>query len=70
MSTDVIQLVCKQIDELKQKVDTLETKVDELRGEVTAMKDSYNTTVTLIKYVITPLLFILGGLVGIKIALP
>jgi len=55
---------------LKQKVDALETKVDELRGEVTAMRDSYNTTVTLIKYVITPLLFILGALVGVKIALP
>jgi prefoldin subunit 5 len=70
MSSDVIQIICKQIDELKQEVNTLETKVDELRGEVTAMKDSYNTTITLTKYVITPLLFILGALVGVKIALP
>jgi len=70
MTDDLIQRLCKEIDDLKQKIDILESKVNELRGEVIAMKDSYNTTVVLIKYVITPMLFILGALVGVKIVLP
>jgi len=70
MTDDLIQRLCKEIDDLKQKIDILESKVNELKGEVITMKDSYNTTVVLIKYVITPMLFILGALVGVKIVLP
>jgi len=70
MSQDLIQYVCKELDDLKNEVKQLSEKVNQLDGKVTAMVDNNQTLITLIKYVITPLLIIVGGLVGIKLVLP
>ena len=52
-----------EIGELKEKVASLEAKVDMLIHENTTLK-------MLLQYVVTPLLIIVGALVGVKIAIP
>lgn len=65
------------IDDLVVKVSELNMKVARLEQEVKDLKELLeiyikreNNTAMLIKYVITPMLFILGALVGIKLAIP
>lgn len=48
----------------------MENKIDELIERVSALEAKAGTTKTLIKWVIFPLLIILGGLIGLKLGLP
>lgn len=56
-------------DDIKDIKDTC-SKFDEVKSEVTKLMGSASTTLMLLKWVITPLIVILGALVGVKIALP
>jgi len=69
-SDDFYVKVLQSISDLNARVQKLEQDVAELKGEVSALTANSNTTMTLIKYVITPLLIIVGALVGIKLTLP
>ena len=51
------------MDEVVRRLTSLETKVEVLLGQTSTMN-------TLIKYVILPLIIILGALVGVKVAFP
>jgi len=68
MST-IDDLVVK-ISELNMKVARLEQEVKDLKELLEIYIRRENNTAMLIKYVITPMLFILGALVGIKLAIP
>jgi len=59
-----------QVSQLQIRVDNLESKVSELSGKLDLLLAQSNTTVMLMKYVITPLLIIVGALVGIKLSIP
>ncbi len=56
-----------EVQDLRDRLVRLETKVDSLAESVAKMMGSSDTLNTLIKFVITPLLVILGGLIGIKL---
>ena len=58
------------MDELVRRISALEGKVDALEEEIAVMLAQSGTTNTLIKYVILPLIIILGALVGVKVAFP
>ena len=53
----------KWIEKCDERLDTINKELGTLTGES-------NTVKTLVKWVITPLLFILAGLVGIKLVMP
>jgi len=55
--------VCKQVEKL-------ETKVDNLIKAVATLQGSEGITKLLCKWVIFPLILIVGGLVGLNVALP
>ena len=58
------------MDEVIRRLTALEGKVDALEDEVAVMLAQSGTTNTLIKWVILPLVIIMGGLVGIKLVWP
>lgn len=58
------------MDELYRRLGVLEGKVEKMEETVHELIGATGTTNTLIKYVILPLIVILGGLVGIKLVLP
>jgi chorismate-pyruvate lyase len=67
---DTLAKIYSTMTDLSIRVNTLEQKVAELNGKIEILTNNNNTMVTLIKYVITPLLIIVGALVGIKLTLP
>lgn len=58
------------LEELASKVSQLEDKLDVCATKLTTMENQGNTIRILVQWVITPLLVILGGLVGVKLVLP
>ncbi len=60
----------QQVQEHERRIGKLDDCVDNLEKSVAGIKGSMSTVEMLIKWVIVPLLVIVGGLVGIKIALP
>ncbi len=56
-----------EVQDLRDRLVRLETKVDSLAESVAKMVGSSDTLNTIVKFVITPLLVILGGLIGIKL---
>lgn len=59
-----------EIMELKERVGKLETKVDMLNQAVQLLAQRNQQLVLIIKWVVVPLIIILGGLVGVKIVIP
>lgn len=58
------------MDEVIARLLALEGRVNDLEHKVDILLGQTGTINTLIKWVILPLIVILGGLVGIKIMLP
>ena len=56
-----------EVQDLRDRLVRLEAKVDCLAETVAKMAGSADTLNTIVKFVITPLLVILGGLIGIKL---
>ncbi|RLE62944.1 MAG: hypothetical protein DRJ38_08685 [Thermoprotei archaeon] len=54
------------ISEMKKEINKILVKLGNIEGKL----NNYGTMSLLIKYVITPLIVILGALVGVKIVLP
>lgn len=60
----------EQIKEHERRILRLEDCVDSVEKAVAGIKGSMGTVEMLVKWVIVPLLVIVGGLVGIKLVLP
>jgi len=58
------------IEELRKDVKRLEDKVDKVSEKVALLEGQHNMTELLVKWVIMPLVVILGALVGVKLAWP
>ena len=58
------------MSEIEQRLLALEGRLNDLEHKVDQLLGSQNTLTQLIKFVILPLIIIVGGLVGIKIAIP
>jgi len=52
---------------ISERLDKIEERLNKINSELGQVLGSQKTTVILIKYVILPLIIILGGLVGIRI---
>jgi hypothetical protein len=66
MSSDLeyrVKLLEEQIKVLNERLNTLEVKIE-------VLIQTNNQLNTLIKYVITPLIIILGAIVGVKVTIP
>jgi uncharacterized protein (DUF3084 family) len=55
---------------LNDKIHDLDDKISFINGQIQVLLNQANTTQLLLKYVVTPLLLIVGGLVGIKLVIP
>ncbi len=58
------------IEDIKRRLDEVEKRMYETCLEVARLAGQQSTVKLLLQYVITPLLVILAGLVGIKLVLP
>mgnify|MGYP001562132367 CR=1 FL=1 len=58
------------MDEVYRRLSALEAKVDNLEDTIKVMLSQAGTTNMLIKWVVLPLVIIMGGLVGIKLVWP
>jgi hypothetical protein len=56
--------------DLEQRIANIEKALNTINHELGKLVGQQRTTVLLVKYVVLPLLIILGGLVGIKIVFP
>ena len=63
---DEVTNMRSDINEIKRDISKIYSKLSNIEGKL----NSYSTMSLLIKYVITPLIVILGALVGVKIVLP
>lgn len=59
-----------QHKEIKESIKTVSDKTDVLSTGLAALTGKAETTKMLILYIVVPLIVILGGLVGIKLAIP
>jgi len=55
---------------LNDKIHDLDDKISYINGQIQVLLNQANTTQLILKYVVTPLLLIVGALVGVKLALP
>ena len=53
-----------------KRIERLEQCVGEIRTDIGKLSGAASTTLLLLKYVVVPLIVILGGLVGIKLVIP
>jgi|WetSurMetagenome_2_1015567.scaffolds.fasta_scaffold1991111_2 hypothetical protein len=60
----------RQHAEIKASISDIDTKQDTLSQALSGLIGKMDTTKMIIIYVVVPLIVILGGLVGIKIAFP
>ncbi|MEM3979979.1 MAG: hypothetical protein QXF79_01820 [Ignisphaera sp.] len=70
MSNDDIIKLINIINDLTIRIQKLEQEVAELKGQVQVLAINANTTTMIIKYIVTPLLIIVGALIGIKLTIP
>lgn len=56
--------------DIGERLEHIERRLDTMNMELGKIMGSMKTTTLLIKYVILPLIFITGALVGIKLVLP
>jgi len=72
-----VQSLQNQVNILQQnlalfndKIHSIEDSISQLRGQVEILLNNANTTQLILKYVVVPLLAIVGALVGIKLTFP
>lgn len=66
----MIEEILRRMDRIEASLQKLNDEVDALSDEVAMIKGKMDTTTMLTKWIIFPLLIILAGLVGVKLALP
>lgn len=69
MSDNDITVLTSRINDLDVRVKALEIKIETLSAKIDMIANSNQTIKLILQYVVTPLLIILGGLIGVKIAL-
>ena len=73
---DELSLLSKLIEEnkgeikyVREELVELKAKVSKLEGKIIMLLNQNNTISLIIKYIVTPLLIILGALIGVKLTL-
>ena len=72
-----VQSLQNQVNILQQnlalfndKIHSIEDNIYQLRGQIEILLNNANTTQLILKYVVVPLLMIVGALIGIKLIFP
>jgi hypothetical protein len=58
------------LEDIQKRLERLENLILQINGELGVIKGKMDTTSTLVKWVIFPMLMILAGLVGVKLVMP
>jgi hypothetical protein len=58
------------VEENRRRIEKLENCMDKVQQQLALLQGSQSTVKLLLQWVVVPLLVILGGLVGVKIAWP
>ena len=67
---DELGKIYERLNALNDEITKINRRIGNLEGKVEMILKSNQLTVTIVKYVVLPLIVILGGLVGVKILLP
>ena len=67
---DAFGILLKELLSLKTEVSNLRERVSNLEGEISMLIQQNQQLALILKYVVTPLIIILGALIGVKITLP
>jgi ABC-type uncharacterized transport system involved in gliding motility auxiliary subunit len=58
------------MDDLERRIERIEEAINRINHELGKVLGSQRNVEILVKYVVLPLIVIVGGLVGVKIVLP
>ena len=67
---DELGKIYQRLNKLSDQITELNSRVGNLEGKMETLIRNYHLAKTIIKWVVLPLIVILGGLIGIKIILP
>lgn len=65
-----LSVIFNEMMDLKEEISTLKERVAALEAKVDMLVAQNKQLSLILKYVVTPLIFILGALVGVKLTLP
>jgi len=65
-----LAVIFNEVMDLKGEVSTLKERVAALEAKVDMLVTQNKQLSLILKYVVTPLIFILGALIGVKLTLP
>ena len=54
----------------EERLVRIEAKLDDVATRIASLEGQYSLSATLIKWIIFPLIVILGGIAGVKVLLP
>ena len=60
----------EDIRDLKNHVSRIEDRLNHISQDIATLKGSQQTMTQILKYVVTPLILILGALIGLKLTVP
>ena len=60
----------ERLRRIEERLNKFDERLDIINNELGKLIGESNTVTTLVKWVVTPLLFILAGLIGIKLVVP
>ena len=66
----ISSLIFNEIMDLKEEVSSLKERVAALEAKVDMLVSQNKQLSLILKYVVTPLIIILGALIGVKLTLP
>jgi len=67
---DEVNELKKEINDLRHEVSDLKERISLLEGRIEELSRRNEILIYIIKYVVTPMLFILGALVGVRLIIP
>jgi len=65
-----VNILQQNLSLFNDKIHRIEDNISQLRGQVEMLLNNANTTQLILKYVVVPLLAIVGALIGIKLTFP
>ena len=65
-----VNIIQQNLTLFNDKIHKIEDDISQLRGQVEILLNNANTTQLILKYVVVPLLAIVGALIGIKLTFP
>ena len=65
-----VNILQQNLSLFNDKIHSIEVNISQLKGQIEILLNNANTTQLILKYVVVPLLTIVGALIGIKLTFP